>query len=359
MKLRTAMAGMSVMLLGALGCSSSGPGAIIHPDTGVVGGGTGGGSGGVGTGGAGSGGVGTGGAGSGGVGTGGAGAGGTATGGQPADGGVDVPPPAADSAVAASVCTPSGNQFNCNNVLQGMDGYANLDPANGPSRGTDSLQFNCTNSEVVGMETIYKQQHWQLTGAGITTGRMYRVGLHFYGVVECKTYVGGTGPAKTDPNETPNVSQSHNLWLAGSRDNGDHWNTYAFTVTPNSLSSLVGIGPQNVPLPSTANTYVINQCPGTRPEGHFTFNLDFEASITVPGGSWINYIEYDTNCLMISNCGAAESNQTCAGPYNVVNTVTNVVPNTNATFSQPLANTSNPPSRGQWWLVDVTGVTEM
>src|SRR5204862_1358363 len=188
---------------------------------------------------------------------------------------------------------------------------------------------------------------------------MYKVDLHFYGVVECKTYVGGTGPAKMDPNETPNVNQTHNLWLAGSVDNGDHWNTYAFTVTPASLSKLVGIGPQTGTLPDASKTYIINQCPGARGEGHFTFNLDFPASITVPGESWINYIEYDTNCRMIANCGAAESSQTCPGPYNVVNTVKSAVPATNAGFLQPLANTAKPPSRGQWWLVDVTGSAAM
>jgi hypothetical protein len=139
------------------------------------------------------------------------------------------------------------NQFDCNNVLTGMDGYANKDDASGPTMGTDALQLNCTTSDVQGMQKIYKEKHWQLKGPGITAGKNYKVDLHFYGVVECKTYVGGTGPAKTDPNETPNVNQTHNLWLAGSTDNGDHWNTYAFTVTPASLSKLVGIGPQTAP----------------------------------------------------------------------------------------------------------------
>jgi hypothetical protein len=251
------------------------------------------------------------------------------------------------------------NQFDCNNVLMGMDGYLNRDDANGPSQGSDAIQLNCTTSDVPNMQKIYKEKHWQLKGPGIMAGKMYKVDLHIYGVVECKTYVGGTGPAKT-ASETLNVNSTYNLWLAGSRDNGDHWNTYAFTVTPTTLSTLVGIGPQTgMTLPQTANTYVINQCPGNRAEGHFTFSLDFPASITVPGESWINYIEYDTNCRLIANCGAAEATQTCPGPYNIVNTVKMSVPNTNAQFAQPIANTANPPSRGQWWYVDVAGVTAM
>ena len=259
----------------------------------------------------------------------------------------------------ASICTPMGNQFDCNNVLAGMDGYLNNDVANGPPQGSDGLQVNCVPSDVPGQQKVFKEKHWQLMGPGITTGKMYKVAMHFYGVVECKTYVGGTGPAMTDPNPQPAVNQTHNLWMAGSRDNGDHWNTYAFTVTPMSLSTLVGIGVQNVMLPNVQDTYVINQCPATRPEGHFTFNIDYAASINVPGGSFINYIEYDTNCRIIVNCGAADSAQSCAGPYNIVNTVKDAVPGTNANFTQPPANMANPAARGQWWLVDVTGVTAL
>jgi hypothetical protein len=377
--LRGALMGIPVLLWGSMGCSSTEPGQIIHPDgsgtagsassagsTGSAGSSAAGTSGGAAgqTGDAGSSGAGTtGAAGSAGGTTGAAGTTGTAgTGGS---GGAAGTMGAAGTGSQggtngnASICTPMGNQFDCNNVLSGMDGYLNKDDANGPSQGSDAIQFNCTTSDTVGKQVIYKQKHWQLTGPGITTGKTYKVGMHFYGIMECKTYVGGTGPAKTDPNETPNVSQSHNLWLAGSRDNGDHWNTYAFTITPMSLSTLVGIGPQDVMLPDVASTYVINQCPGNRAEGHFTFNVDFESSINVPGGSFINYIEYDTNCRMIANCGAADASQSCNGPYNIVDTVKSAVPNTNATFTQPIANTANPPSRGQWWLVDVTSVTAM
>ncbi|HXI54582.1 MAG TPA: hypothetical protein VNO55_00865 [Polyangia bacterium] len=341
----TALVAISVG--GGLGCSNA-PTEIIRVDAGGSGGATPGSGGSTGSGGA----------------TPGSG-GSTGSGGTTIDGPAEVAPETgggsggSGGAPATSICTPSADQFDCNNVLSGMDGYLNNDVANGPPQGSDGLQVNCTTSDVQGQQKVFKEKHWQLTGPGITMGKMYKVNLHFYGVVECKTYVGGTGPAKTDPNETPNVSQTHNLWLAGSRDNGDHWNTYAFTVTPTSLSTLVGIGPQNVPLPQTADTYVINQCPGARAEGHFTFNIDYDASLTVPGGSFINYIEYDTNCRIIVNCGAADSAQSCAGPYNLVPTVTKAIPNTNANFTQPPANAANPPARGQWWLVDVTSVTAL
>ena len=262
---------------------------------------------------------------------------------------------ASGGAASTSICTPSGAQVDCNNVLSGMDGYANTDPANGPSQVSDAIQFNCQNSEA--SPVIFKQQHWHLTGPGIDNAKTYKVDLHFYGVVECKTYVGGTGPASTD-SELVSTTVIHNLWMKGAKDNADHWNTYAFTVTPASSTTFPGIGPQTMP-PDPANMYVLNQCPGTHTEGHFTYRIDYATSIAVPGGSYINYIEYDTNCRMIANCGAADAAQSCNPPLNVVNTVTQAVPNTNATFMQPVQNTANPPSAGQWWLVDVTGVTAM
>jgi hypothetical protein len=260
-----------------------------------------------------------------------------------------------ESAGAPSICTPSGSQFDCNDVLKGMDGYTNQDPADGPSSGSDAHQFNCTDTEAA--PVVFKQQHWQLTGPGITMGAPYKVALHFYGVVECKTYIGGSGPATND-SMVVSPTVSHDLWFAGAKDNGDHWNTYAFTVTPASSAEFAGMGSPSMP-PDAAHSYVINQCPGTHIEDHYTWRIDYDTSITVPGGSFINYIEYDTNCRMIANCGAADAAQSCDGPYNIVNSVTNAVPNTNAGFSQPLQNDANPPSRGQWWLVDVTGITAM
>jgi hypothetical protein len=371
-KRRIAVAGFQLALGGMLSCSASDPNTII--------GGGGGGSGSGNTAGAAASGAGAsstpGGAPSTSAGAGGAPVeSGAGAGGAPISGGA---PPAAGSggastagsggttpaggsagasagAPSTSICTPSGNQFDCNNVLSGMDGYANKDAANGPSQGSDAIQLNCQNSEAA--PVIFKQQHWHLTGPGIDNAKSYKVDLHFYGVVECKSYIGGAGPASTD-SELVSTTVNHNLWMKGAKDNADHWNTYAFTVTPQSSSAFAGIGPQTM-LPDPASTYVLNMCPGTKPEGHFTYRIDYAASITVPGGSYINYIEYDTNCRMITNCGAADASQSCNGPFNIVQSVTQAVPNTNATFMQPMQNTANPPSGGQWWLVDVTGVTAM
>jgi hypothetical protein len=248
-----------------------------------------------------------------------------------------------------SLCTSTGN---CTAILP-MDGFMNLDTAQGPPQGPDVIQAGCVANETPNQQTPLRVQHWQLSGPGITTGTLYQVDLHFYGVLECKTYLGGMGPARSDP-PTRDVTVQHNLWLAGARDNGDHWNTHAFTVTPAPSNALSGIGSQDAGVPPVAQTFVINQCPMNQGEAHFTWPINFTSSITVPGGSFINYVEFDTNCRAINNCGATDSALTCTGPFNTVPQVTQAVPNTNATFSQPPGTMMG--VHNQWWLVDVTSV---
>src|ERR1700733_14888092 len=248
----SAAAMFSLLVVSAGGCGGDQASVIIHPDAGGSGGSTATGSGGA----SGSG----GGNGSGGAsGSGGAnGSGGSATGSGGASGtdaAMDVGGTETAGGSSGSLGPPSGTQVDCNNILKaadgkGMDGYANIDEATGPSQGSDAIQLGCTPSDTLGQQKIWKQEHWQLMGPGITMGTMYKVSLHLYGVVECKSYIGGTGPAST-ASETLTVDQTHNLWMTGSKDNGDHWNTYAFTVTPASMSTMVGIGPQNVPLPDS------------------------------------------------------------------------------------------------------------
>ncbi len=260
------------------------------------------------------------------------------------DGGLD----ASKSDGGASLCMAG----NCTAVLP-MDGFMNIDTSQGGPFGSDLIQTGCTANEIMGTQTPLRVQHWQLTGPGIMPGVNYQVDLHFYGVLECKTYAGGTGPAKTDP-PTLDVSVQHNLLISGARDDGDHWNTHAFTVTPAPSNALAGIGNQDAGVPPVAQTFMINQCPSMQMENHFTWPINFTNSITVPGGSFINFLEFDTNCRSINNCGAVDAAQSCNGPFNTVPQVTEAVPNTNANFSQPPGNMQG--AHNQWWLVDVTNV---
>jgi hypothetical protein len=270
----------------------------------------------------------------------------------PACGGVDAQDEEASEEVEPLRRGPCTARGDCTNVLA-LDGFLHREDGATAQFGSDIIQKNCQSSDVFGQQKVLQHEHWQLSGPGIVQGKPYQVDLHVYGVLECKTYVGGTGPARTDP-VTRELDVAHDLWLVGGRDNGDHWNTHALTVTPAPLATLNGIGPQDVPLPPLSSTYELNQCPSSQSENHFTWRLDYTASITVPGGSYVNYVEYDTNCRMIANCGKEDSVGACEGPYNVVPSVRKAVPKTNARFRQPIINDQG--ARGQWWFIDVTDV---
>jgi hypothetical protein len=265
------------------------------------------------------------------------------------DVGINVDEPDASSgAGGASLCMAG----DCSAVLP-MDGFMNIDTAQGAPQGSDVIQAGCMPSDIPGQQVPLRVQHWQLAGPGIMPGVNYQVDLHFYGVLECKTYRGGMGPARTDT-ATLDVNVQHNLWLAGGSDPGDHWNTHAFTITPMPNNMLAGIGSTDAGVPPVAQSFMINQCPSMQQEGHFTWPINFASSITVPGGSFINFLEFDTNCRSINNCGAVDALSSCNGPFNTVPQVTEAVPNTNANFSQPPGNTLG--AHTQWWLVDVTNV---
>jgi hypothetical protein len=278
-------------------------------------------------------------------------------------------------------CTPAGDCTGCfvgsGSKIQGIafkdtsfDGAYVIDAALGPPDGSDGHTTGPTGDCIVNdplpgqppTQTVWKEQHWQLKGPGIVAGQMYTVNLHVYGVVECKTYNGGTGPATTDAQTTPSITQSHNLWLTGATDNGDHWNTYAITVSPTLNSGIMGIGRTQATAPDAAHTWFMNECPSRRTEQHFTWRIDAPLTIQVPGESWINYVEYDSNCRFIVNCGAADASVAgaCPAADAQANTVPvmSVVPAAPAALltSQPPKNTAQPAARGQWWLIDVLSV---
>ncbi len=92
-------------------------------------------------------------------------------------------------------------------------------------------------------------------------------------------------------------------------------------------------------------------------EAKYTYCLDNTYSIVMPGGSWINYVEFDTDCRETINCGVASSEDQCLqpfiGPSHVVPIpMSGVVPQPPPTFVQPPQNDQG--ARGQWWFVNVT-----
>jgi hypothetical protein len=194
-------------------------------------------------------------------------------------------------------------------------------------------------------------------------GQTYTVTVRMLGVVECKTYSGGAGPGKMDNASTPSLTAFHNLWITGSnvRDNGDHWNTYAFTVTAAPSIVVAGIGRTTAGTPpDAAHTYFFNQCPSGTGEDHYTWRLDGSIGLSVKGGEWINYIEFDTNCRMIINCGTVNAINACPADPNMLNkvqipaTVAPAAPAGLAFAMQPPVSGQN--VHGQWWFLDVTNI---
>jgi hypothetical protein len=87
--------------------------------------------------------------------------------------------------------------------------------------------------------------------------------------------------------------------------------------------------------------------------------VDGTQVIPLRGGEWINFIEYDTNCRMIVNCGAAEAAQSCPTDDDQAHRLE--VAGTDPPAPPILALDAQPPknssaARGQWFFVDVTHI---
>jgi hypothetical protein len=242
-----------------------------------------------------------------------------------------------------------------------LDGAFNIDTANGAQQGSDGLQnYSNGNPACVGNEgdpTVWKEMHWQLNGPGIVMAQQYMVSIRIYGVLECKTYNGGNGPGKTVMASSPPAT-SINMIINGANDNGDRYNTYALTVSATSTNALRGIGLNQGTAPPLAQIWHFNQCPQCVAETHYTWKQDGTLNIPVKGGEWINYVEYDSNCRMICNCGTAMASANCGNKHTLIPTGVNPpAPPILATVganAQPPQNASQ--AAGQWWLFDVTNI---
>jgi hypothetical protein len=264
----------------------------------------------------------------------------------------------------------------CRAVIDTLDGFLVFDPPTSVV-GSDGIQGVGTNGQVCqvtenrppipagcgagtpctdyGHGLVFKEGHWQLAGPGITTGAMYAVTLHVTGVVECKVYNGNCPrPANAGRNAV------FNMWCPGVTDNGDHWNTLMLSVTPTKSSTTPGMGPVAGPVPATASIYMMNVCPVGVAVGHKTWKMDYDATITVPGGSFVNYVEFDTNCREIINCGISDdSGVTCSQQFSITPPTQGVLPPVpqNVLTMQPFASGGN--GFGQWMYIDVKSIVPM
>ena len=76
----------------------------------------------------------------------------------------------------------------------------------------------------------------------------------------------------------------------------------------------------------------------------------------MPAGSFINYVEYDSDCNMNANCGAETPAASCVN-HHIVPISETVRPPPPASFIQPIQNTQG--AAGQWWFVDVVSITPL
>ncbi|HEX3697259.1 MAG TPA: hypothetical protein VH374_17925 [Polyangia bacterium] len=263
-------------------------------------------------------------------------------------------------AAPTAICTQQGD---CTAVLK-MDGAYNINPPESRQM-SDGLEGPTGNDGVPGVvcvptddskldtSTPFKQWHWQLMGPGITMGTNYMVTIHITGVLECKTYNGGcTRPADQGRDGT------YDMWCPNGVDPPDHWNTEMLSVTADKSSTAAGIGQKNGAMPAMGSWWDLNECPQAVIESHQTWKADYEKTITVPGGSWINYLEFDTNCREIVNCGTSvDAAQVCTSQFSITPPATSVPAPPASITTQPAA--SGGGAYGQWVFFDIKSIVPM
>jgi hypothetical protein len=239
----------------------------------------------------------------------------------------------------------SGDPCICMSSVRLMDGYLNRDDCAG-----DLLGFTCTPIACIpNQPNPLREQHWQLDGPCITNDQPYVVGLHIYGVVECKAYAGNF--TRANPTESADPSAVHNLWIEGGSEVRNRWTTYALTVT--ALPSTVIPGRDVMP---DGQVYFLNQCPPGEMPNVTTWKIDYTVNLVVPGGGFINYVEYDDDCNMNANCGDLPVLAQCINRH-VVEIPATASPPPPSSFVQPIENAFRAP--GQWWFVDVTSINPL
>jgi hypothetical protein len=268
-------------------------------------------------------------------------------------------------AAPAAICTAQGD---CSAVLK-MDGAFNIDPPTNQI-GSDGIQgvsgvngvpgAVCANSETNQYHGVpFKEWHWQLMGPGITMGTNYKVTFHGTGILECKEYPNAA--CVRSPNQ--GRDGTYDLWCPEGKDPaltvpGNHWNTVMLSVTPESSTTAPNIGPMKGPMPTAGNWWQLNECPLGVAESHQTWKVDFEKSITVPGGSWVNFVEFDTNCKEIVNCGnSPDATMNCPTHYSITPPGAPVPAPPASITQQPAA--AGGGAYGQWIFFDVKTIAPM
>ena len=296
--------------------------------------------------------------------------GGAATGGTGGTGTGGVAGGSGGSGGTAGAAPGGDCSGDCTAVVGKLDGWANLDPP-AQTQPPDGIQGagakdNVATAVCAVSETrpdhglLLKEAHWQLKGPGIVKGTNYAVELRIVGVVECKEY---EALAKCPRAANAGRDAKYDLWCPGATDppltsQPNHYNTDMISVTPDSSATTPNLGAQNLgPLPAADNWWMFNECPQGYTQSHKTWQIDLTKTITVPGESWINYVEFDTNCREILNCGTSDDAAgVCTSHYSLLPDGAVPAPPASIT-AQPAAPGGG--GFGQWVYFDVKSVKKM
>jgi hypothetical protein len=207
----------------------------------------------------------------------------------------------------------------------------------------------------------FKWASFQLAGPGVTLGVTYDVTIHFWGVVECKTYLTASLDNCTRA-PMSGYDKTYDLWCPGATDpkidmNPDHFNTLMVSVTPQRSATTPNIGPAtaNGPMPAAGHWWMLNECPaGEQASVHVDWMIDYEKTLEVPGGSWINFVEFDSNCRGTINCGVRSACPACDCHHMLM--PTDAVPPPPASITCPGDPATDKENWGEWLFFDVKSI---
>ncbi len=178
-------------------------------------------------------------------------------------------------------------------------------------------------------------------------GKTYAVTLKVNGVVEGKYYTGGERRAGAD---TGAINTGADGWHVGGAPIPSSYNVFKISVfQPDGTTEVAH--------------YYLNSFPqASGLESHQTVLIAYEATIDVPGMSVIKYLNQDSNCRAINNCGPGDNGSACPAARNVPNEPGLAVPATyggepvNASFN--VVNQAQQPFHAQMVHVSVIDVKE-
>ena len=247
----------------------------------------------------------------------------------------------------------------------GLPSVAELFPATGPDGALDGRLVtmpcadNSTAEDCVTQGAYYRGKRIDCAGGALdvlhtypvagTSGKVYGVTLHFYGIVEAKNYGNGVMREASARPGTQDSGSMPTPWAtaaAGHTYPASTYNTYEIRVDDDKGHE--------------AGVYYLN---ADTSEGHWTYVLNYSKQISVIGGGKVRVRTYDQNCKQIKNCGNPNKYPCEAKANSRVIDVSSVMPapaKESATMGgllQPaLISDRDANNAGQWLLIDVVSV---